>query len=229
MTGPLLFVAADPRECAAWVRHWDESHPVALPVHWAQAGTWKGREVIAVANGAGAERARAAVFAVPNASMVCSIGFCGALDRSLAIADVFEPGEVRNGTRSWFPLTAHGRLAKSGVLISIDRVAQTALEKRNLRNTGASVVEMEAAAVARASEERNVPFYCIRAVSDLADEDFANDFNKCFMPDGRLSVPRLIAGACANPVRRFRELARLARRTALASKKLGEFLADCSF
>ena len=51
---------------------------------------------------------------------------------------------------------------------------------------------MEAAGVARASEELDVPFYCIRAVSDLADEDFANDFNESLMPDGRFSVLRLM-------------------------------------
>jgi len=49
------------------------------------------------------------------------------------------------------------------------------------------------------------------------------------MPNGRFNVPGLIAGAFASPVRRFSELIRLARRTALASEKLGDFLADCTF
>jgi hypothetical protein len=88
---------------------------------------------------------------------------------------------------------------------------------------------MEAAAVARASEQLNVPFYCVRAVSDLANEDFANDFNRCFMPDGRINVARLILGALPSPVRRFGELIRLSRRTALASRNLGEFLGNCAF
>jgi hypothetical protein len=114
-------------------------------------------------------------------------------------------------------------------VVSIPRIAQTALAKKELRNTGALVAEMEAAAVARASEELNVPFYCIRAVSDLANEDFANDFNKFLMPDGRISAARLIAGAFASPIRRFAELIRLSRRTALASDNLGEFLANCTF
>jgi len=229
MTAPLLFIAAEPRECAPWVRHWDESHTPALPVYWVRAGKWKGREVMAIANGAGAERARAAICAVPDTLMICSIGFCGAVDDSLSIGDVFLPAEVRNCTRTWAPVSPNGPAAKSGILISIDRIAQNVLEKRNLRDIGASVVEMEAAAVARASEERNVPFYCIRAVSDLAYEDFANDFNKYLMPNGRFNVPGLIAGAFASPVRRFSELIRLARRTALASEKLGDFLADCTF
>ncbi len=88
---------------------------------------------------------------------------------------------------------------------------------------------MEAAAVARASEELSVPFYCIRAVSDLANEDFANDFNASLMPDGRFSVSRLILRAFGSPVKRFGELIRLSRRTSMASKNLGDFLAACSF
>ena len=74
-----------------------------------------------------------------------------------------------------------------------------------------------------------MPFYCIRAVSDLADEDFANDFNRCLMPDGRFNATRLILGAFASPFRRFSELIRLSQRTALASRNLGEFLGNCNF
>jgi len=88
---------------------------------------------------------------------------------------------------------------------------------------------MEAAGAAMASENLNVPFYCIRAVSDLADEDFANDFNRCIQPDGRFDIARLLLGACLSPVRRFGELIRLSKRTKLASHNLGAFLANCTF
>ena len=229
MTDPLVFIAADPRECEAWVGHWEESQRASLPVHWARSGIWKGRPVLAIANGAGADRARAAVLAAPRPAAVCNIGFCGALDDSLAIGDIFAATAVRNGTRTYATRPPRGPGAKSGLLVSTTRVVQSAREKKKLWESGASVVEMEAAAVARASEEISVPFYCIRAVSDLANEDFANDFNKCLMPDGRFSVPRLLLGALGRPISRFGELIRLARRTALAAKNLGEFLADCTF
>ncbi|MGD1068615.1 MAG: hypothetical protein ABSB15_00615 [Bryobacteraceae bacterium] len=233
MTAPVVFIAADPRECQAWVDRWEQVRPVALPVHWARAGRWQGRDVLAVANGAGALRARAAVEAAPVPAAICNIGFCGALDESLEAGEVFVATEVRNGTRTYTALRPQvpdrKKTPKSGIVVSVPRVARTALAKKELRNTGAFVVEMEAAAVARASEQLNVPFYCIRVVSDLANEDFANDFNKCFMPDGRINAPRLILGACASPVRRFGELIRLSRRTALGSRNLGEFLANCTF
>ena len=49
--------------------------------------------MIAIANGAGAPRAAAAVAAAVaterQPSAICSIGFCGALDESLAVGDIF--------------------------------------------------------------------------------------------------------------------------------------------
>jgi nucleoside phosphorylase len=226
----ILFVAAEPRECEPWVSHWDSVHVAKLPVHWARAGIWKETEVMAVANGAGPERARAAVSAAPVPKAVCNIGFCGALDESLRIGDIFVATEVRNGTRTYRAQDPHAIAPrKTGVLASQPRIARTAAEKLRLRNSGAFAVEMEAAGVAGASERLNVPFYCIRAVSDLADEDFANDFNRCLMPDGRFNIARLLLGACASPIKRFGELIRLSKRTKLASHNLGEFLADCNF
>jgi adenosylhomocysteine nucleosidase len=226
---PLLFIAAEPRECAPWVARWEGSHRVHLPVHWARAGRWHGREVLAVANGAGAHRAYAAVVSAPHASAICNIGVCGALDASLRVGDIVLATEIRNGSRSYRTQIPAGPPAKSGVLISVSRIARTTKEKRKLHNEGAFIVEMEAAGAARASEERGVPFYCIRAVSDLATEDLANDFDKSLMPDGRFSVTRIIKGALGSPVERLGELLRLARRTALASANLGEFLANCTF
>jgi adenosylhomocysteine nucleosidase len=229
MSGPLLFVAADPRECLPFISRWESSRPVPLPVHWARQGTWKGREVMAIANGAGAARARAAVEAAPHPVAVCNIGFCGALDDGLAPGDVFVADSVREGEKTWPACDPHGLNAQSGALISVGRIAQTAREKRELRRTGARVVEMEASGVASASEDLKIPFYCVRAVSDLSGEDFANDFNRCLRPDGRFDLVRLLTGALASPMSRFGELMRLSKRTALASNNLGEFLANCRF
>ena len=230
MSDPLLFVAADRREFSGWVSRWDSVRPVSLAVNWARAGKWKGRSVAAIANGAGAERAFAAVILAGQISAVCNTGFCGALDETLRIGDVVVATEVTNDMRTWAaddPMGYPG--VARGSVVSINHVAQTAAEKRELRATGGSVVEMEAAGVARAAEDLGIPFFCVRAVSDLATEDFANDFNAALTPEGEFSVARLIAGALSNPVERFGELLRLQRRTALASKKLGEFLADCNF
>lgn len=226
----LLFVAADPRECAGLISHWQDVRTVLLPVLWARTGRWKGGEAMAIANGAGAERAFAAVLVASRPSAVCNIGFCGALDESLKVGDIVVADKVRDETRAYETLVPGAtKTAHRGAVASIRHIAQSAAEKRNLRSTGASIVEMEAAGVARAAEDLGLPFYCIRAVSDLAGEDFENDFNAALTPDGRFSTLRLIAGALGNPRKRFGELLRLQRRTAVASKNLGEFLVDCTF
>lgn len=229
MTNPVLFVAADPRECRDWVSRWDDVKELKLPVHWARAGKWRGRAMIAIANGAGWERAAAAVRAAVSPSAIYNIGFCGALDESLGIGDVFTATEVRSGEACYPALLPEGPAVKTGILESSLCIAQTAAEKRQLRETGALVVEMEAAGVARASEQLGVPFYCVRSVSDLANENFANNFNKYFMSDGRIDILRLIAGAMRSPVKRFGELIRLSGRASVASKNLGEFLANCTY
>lgn len=226
LNSPIVFVAADPREFAGFVKHWSRCESTALPVHWVRSGRWRNREVIAIANGAGDARAYAAVRAVPQAAIVCNIGFCGALESRLSIGDVFDVREVRNGSER-FPAVTLGR--GGGILQSVDHIVETAAEKSSLRESGASVVEMEAAGAARAAGELGVPFYCIRAVSDLAGEDFANDFNAALLPDGRFSILRLLLGALRDPAKRFAELIRLQQRTSLASKNLGDYLANCSF
>jgi len=219
----ILFIGADPREFAGLLPHWEKVAPLHLPVHWSRTGRWRGREVFAIANGAGSERSFAAVLLAPKAAAICNIGFCGALDQSLKIGDVVVATEVRSGDRSWETRLPDGPPAYRGIVASIDHIAQTAAEKRNLRSTGASIVEMEAAGAARAAEDLSVPFYCIRAVSDLADEDFLNDFNAALKPDGRFSLLRLVTQLKLN------ELIQLQKRTTLASKKLGDFLAAASF
>ncbi len=231
MAAPILFIAADQRECAGLIAHWENVREVPLPVTWVRTGRWKGGEAMAIANGAGAERAFAAVLVAPRPSAVCNIGFCGALDESLRVGDIFVACEVRNGSKRYETLVPGvvGSGIASGAVASIDHIAATAAEKRNLRATGASIVEMEAAGAARAAEDLDLPFYCIRAVSDLADEDLENDFNAALTPEGQFSTFRLVTGALAHPRQRFGELLRLKRRTEAASKKLGDFLADCTF
>jgi len=220
----ILFVAADPRECIPWVSHWSEVQPVALPVHWARQGKWRGRDVIAIANGMGAERAKDAVNAVKNVSAAFSIGFGGALDSDLRVGDVVTGTEITDGNGVWNAKPLSGPSVR---VASTNHIVQTAREKSELRRTGASVVEMEAVGVACASSVLKVPFYCVKVISDLADEDFANDFNRVRLPNGKLNVGRLALGALASP-RRLSELLRLNSRSALAAKKMGEFLADCS-
>ncbi len=230
---PLLFIASDRREAQPWVSYWDSSRTVDLPVHWARVGEWQGRGVIAVANGVGSARAAAAVQAARTVTDsfcgICSIGTGGALDASLAIGDVVVAASVTDGYHNWVAANPIGPVARSGLVRTSLRIAKTAEEKRNLSATGAILVEMESAAIAQCALELAVPFYCVRAVSDLVTEAFFIDFESYLMADGTFNVPRLVMHALAHPVKGFSELLRLQRRTALAAENLGQYLANCKF
>jgi adenosylhomocysteine nucleosidase len=224
-----LFVASDRREVEPWVACWQNVRPADLPVHWARIGSHQGREMLAIANGIGQERAAAAVKAAGDATAVWSIGTAGALELSLGIADVIAATGVTDGVQTWQADAPAGPAVRSGLVRTSRHIARTGAEKANLRATGAIIVEMEAAAVARAASEMAVPFYCLKGVSDLANETFFIDFESFFMTNGTLNVPRLIMYALAHPMDALPELIRLQRRSTLAAKRLAGFLAACHF
>lgn len=225
----ILFVASDRRELEPWVAYWQNVRPVNLPVHWSRAGLYQGQEMLAVANGIGQERAAAAVRSASHPDAVWSVGTAGALDPSIALADIVAATAVTDGDRTWPARALSGPAVKSGLVRTSQHIARTRVEKANLRETGAIIVEMEAAAVACAADAMAVPFYCVRAVSDVANETFFIDFEAFFMSNGTLDVPRLLIYALAHPMDAFPELIRLQRRSSLAAKRLAGFLASCHF
>jgi adenosylhomocysteine nucleosidase len=130
------------------------------------------------------------------------------------------PEPVGNGTQ------AVGPRHFAGPIRSIPYIAQTAEEKRNLAVTGAIAVEMEAAGVAERAESHGLPLYCVRAVTDLAGEDLANNFNKALRLDGRFDTILILRGSLRNPMVRLPELFRLRKRCVRAAQILGDFFAD---
>jgi adenosylhomocysteine nucleosidase len=227
----LLLIAAEPREFGGLLSFCTDVQRLEWPVHWARSARLGDREVALVANGAGPVRgAQAAEAGKGKVAAVCSMGFCGALDRSLGIGDLFVADCVRSGDRIFPALRpVTGQAFASGVLASIDHVAQTAEEKGRLRAAGGWAVEMEAAGVAEKVAQWGLPFYCVRAVTDLAEETFGVDFNAALRPDGRFDTIRVLASAMRRPVTLFPELIRLRSRCQVAAKTLGEFIAGCRF
>jgi adenosylhomocysteine nucleosidase len=233
---PILFIAADRREAEPWIARWENTRAPGLPVHWARAGKWRGRPMIAIANGVGGERAIAAVQAARSISegftAVWSIGTGGALDPELQIAEVVAATAVTDGTLIWPATDAtgpSGPAVRRGMVYSSRHIARTAEEKTNLHKSGAIIVEMESAGVAAMAQDLGAPFYCVRVVSDLAGETFFTDFEDFLTVEGRFSAPRLALHAMRNPVKGLGELLRLQKRTSLAAEKLAEFLASCQF
>ena len=186
-------------------------------------------EYVFVAAGPGPRLAAAAVRSagVPVAfDAFVSVGLCGALAPELKVADIVVGREV-NGIE--VPEPRVGLRYTSGPVASVDYVAGTVEEKRRLRRTGAIAVEMEAAAVLEEARAAARPCYCVKVVSDTADEGFVLDLNAARDQEGRFRTGRILLQAARSPVKAAPELARLYGTGRRALKALGEFFAECNF
>jgi adenosylhomocysteine nucleosidase len=215
-----LMVGAEEREFGGILKRAGDIR--ALPwrgAAFSRQAAWKNRRWFLIANGPGPRLVERALNQRPNVDRILSIGFCGALDPTLRIGDIVVSGEVPKGLQASFV---------QGDVVSVDRVAFTAQEKCELRAvTGAAVVEMESAAVAQKAREWNVPFGCVRVVSDVAGDDLPLDFNRYRDADGRFERTRIALAALGRPFTVLPRLVRLDRDCRRAAERLGEFLANC--
>jgi len=231
----IVIVAAEVRELAG-VSRFAEARPLRWPLDYSGVIESEGTRLLLVANGAGARNAALAVEAAAGrdaVDAVVSTGYCGGLDPALRAGEVFVAREVRDlagGERYAVQMPVTSRSCATGVLVTSDRVVCTSEEKRRLnQTTGASAVDMEAAAVAAQAARRGLPFFCVRVVSDTADESFAWDLNAMRDSEGRFQRGRILRETCRRPLVMVPELVRLYRRSRMASGNLGEFLASCRF
>jgi adenosylhomocysteine nucleosidase len=222
----LLFVASEPREFDGLLARGSK-----LPARV----NLRGRHCVLTASGPGPRlAAKAVAIGLQQATIAAMIstGFCGGLDPALRRGDIVAAATVVD-TESGEEFEAN--FPKGAVLpitrfASGDRVLRTAREKSDLRRaTGAGCVDMESAAIALEARRAGVPFYCVRVVTDTADDSFVNDFNAARAPDGSFSKRAIIAGALRRPFTRVPELIRFARSSSRAASKLGDCLAACEF
>ena len=224
----MAFIAAESREFSGLERHLSGLERLSRPLDYAVAGKLRGQAVVLAANGPGPRLAGIAVDlldAGPVSAFV-STGFCGALAPRLNPCDIFVGTSV-NGAPLQLPRHSP-RGMSHGPLLSMDRVITTVDEKRHLHSsTGADAVEMEAAGVAQRAG--TAPFYCVRVVTDTAEEALPLDFNQLRNPEGRFSRAKIVGQVLRRPFPLMSQLIQLDRRCRSAAFALGEFLADCQF
>src|ERR1051326_9184347 len=185
-------VGAEAREFDGILKRAGEVRPLAWPgAAFSREARWRNTRWFLIANGPGPRLVERALARKPEVDRIVSIGFCGALDPALRIGDIVVSGE--------FPKELGASFVQGDVL-SLDRVAITAAEKGELRaSPQAAVVEMESAAVATTAREWDMPFGCVRVVSDVADENMPLDFNRYRNADGRFSRTRIALAAMGHP------------------------------
>lgn len=230
----LLLIAAEPRELGGILQRCRAVAKLRWPVGFARRGEWSEGRVVAVADGPGELAAAAAETAMreERAEMLVSVGVCGALDPSFQTGDVFVPARIVTSSRALACIVTAPQTSApyhTGTLLSTDRVLGQAAEKRHWRAAGAAAVDMEAAVVAPVAARHGIPFSCIRAVMDRAEESFSLDFDALRDAKGRFSRPRILRAALRRPCRSLPELIRLERQSRRAAGALGEFFAACHF
>lgn len=237
----LLVVAADRREFGSLAARGLDLQPGPNGLRWSRYVQLNGCRALLAANGAGRENAANAVrlaaerhsLSGHSLSAVISTGFAGALDPELRVGDAFLASQViQHGGGLKYPVelpaNATETRAKTGVLLTIDTVAQDSLTKARLRECGADAVDMEASAVAEQASLLGVPFYCMRAISDEAQSNFGIDFNAARRADGTFSGWRVIGQAGLSP-NRWRELLALRRDAQIAAETLSRLLTQYRF
>ena len=215
-----LFVAAEAREFQGILKRLGPAAKVDVNgAKFAREVSKDGDRWLLVANGPGPRCVAEVLRQKMDVSGIINTGFCGALDPSLRIGDIVVWGDV----------PCHSRFAR-GEISSSDRVIVTMDEKRELRErTGAIAAEMEAGAVKKTADRWGTPFYCVRAVSDTANEDMPLDFNLYRDSAGRFSLAKIALAAMSRPFTRIPALRRLEANCNVAAESLGAFFADCRF
>ena len=152
---------------------------------------------------------------------IISTGLCGALDPVLRVGDIVVSGDT--------PLESSAKFAR-GKIHTADHVVVTSGDKRALRNqSGAIAVDMEAATVEKTAAAWGLPYFCIRAVSDTADDTLPLDFNRYRNVRGDFSRGRIALAAMARPFTVMQQLMEFDRNCRRAADALGEFLAHSRF
>lgn len=192
----VAIIAALPGELKPLVNGWPHGTRNGVEF-WAQRDPED--EWIAACAGMGQAAATRAFGAIEDGGpidLIFSIGWAGALQADLA------PGTAHNVAGVIDVQTGERFRCDAGSgdvwLATSPRVAD-ANEKRRLASAyKVGLVDMEAAAIARLAAMREIPFYCIKGVSDGINAKLP-DFNRFLTPQGKLSLGGLVLFAVLRP------------------------------
>lgn len=193
MTRRVGIIAAMRAELAPLVAGWSSS----------AEGVWQSSrgdvDLIASAKGMGAARAEQAVLAAEATGALTelvSVGWAGASTCGVYPGNAYEVGEVLD-------ILTGDKYATSGVpnpvlLVTTDHVAGREEKHGYAVNQAASLVDMEAATVARMARQRQIPFYCWKAITDIYTENLP-DFAPFLNDEQQLQTGRLVRYVAAHP------------------------------
>ena len=216
------FISALPGELKPFVRGWPHSIRDGVRF-WALRDDEE--EWICACAGMGqdaATRAFAAIEAGGPVDLLFSVGWAGALT-----ADA-QPGTAHNVAGVIDARTGERFNCDAGAgnlwLVTSPRIAGRAEKLRLASAYPAALVDMEAAAIARLAQMRNIPFYCTKGVSDGCNDDLP-DFNRFIGPGGQLQLARFTLFALLRP-RLWPSLMRMGENSSKASRAIADQLLE---
>jgi adenosylhomocysteine nucleosidase len=178
---------------------------------------------IAVARGIGAVRAEQAVAIAEtygHLDALVSVGWAGGASCGVQPGTAYEIGEIIDSVSG--ERYATSAVASPIKLATLDHVAGRDEKRRFAESYGSSLVDMEAAAVAQAARARGIPFYCWKAVTDIATEDLP-DFNYFLDQEKQLRTRQVAAYALTHP-RYVAPLLRMGRNSKSGADALAQAL-----
>jgi adenosylhomocysteine nucleosidase len=218
----IALIAALPSELRPLVHHWTRHGKIT-------AGRIGNLDAVAVAAGMGEAavgRACEAVLASGPVETLVSIGYAGSLScglrapEAVAVSEVVDARTGESFAASAAPVQGDNGL-KPQRLVTLDHVANPEEKRRLAESHQATLVDMEAATVARFARDHNLGFLCFKAVTDGPNDELP-DFSRFTSPEGRLRTAAFASWALFHP-RYWRVLSELEKNSHAAARRL----ADC--
>lgn len=192
----VAIIAALEREVAGAIKKWRASKREYGGFRYK---VYENQRAVLVCAGIGAEAARRAseaLIRMYQPSLIISAGMAGGLDASAQVGSLVIPRRIIDASDGSVLEMAEGQ----GTLVSLNSVANVEQKAKLAKAYGASAVDMEAAAVARAAVARKVGFVAVKAVSDAYDFEFPG-LERFIAPDGRFRSGGLLMFAAIRPWR----------------------------
>ena len=238
---PCVFFALA-REAKAFLREFPPQQRISDAPCWAQFCGPSWLSVLVLQTGMGhecVERALAWLGQAPRFGdvacrprLVISAGFAGGLANNLRAGDLVVATEVCTAdgvclpapwpgvlTGAWNPEPQRGR-----ILTVAEPVARSEQKVVMAQKYAALAVDMESALVARWCATKNIPFGCVRVISDDAHTSLSPEL-QTLLAQGQPSIWQLASAGVRSP-RLLRELVRLAGQTRRAGTQLGKALGE---
>jgi adenosylhomocysteine nucleosidase len=212
-------VAALPGELTPLVRGWNASEVEGTVIH---RTIMDETELIAVCCGIGREpAARACMLAQASGPLTAlvSIGWAGALSCGMKAGQAYTVNEVVDIATGERYETASEQSGPATVrLLTAKRIVRKDEKRQLAENYAAMLVDMEASTVARLARVHELPFYCVKAVSDGANESLP-DMNPFLTRSGQMKISSLVASVVVRP-QYWRAMARMGSNSSKAAVAL---------